>query len=128
MPNLSLVYELPILQGMPRTFNNRARGNTMEVGQKVGYKGEIGEITAWAGRRAMLDMGNEIVGWIHQDEFEILAEDEAPEATTIEEAIALLSKDDYSQSGKPKVRAIESILGYDITAAQRDEAWAAIDT
>ena len=33
---------------------------------------------------------------------------------------------DFTKSGKPRVRAIEKLLGYDITAAQRNAAWARI--
>jgi hypothetical protein len=30
----------------------------------------------------------------------------------------------FSKTGEPKVRSIEAILGYDITADERDAAWA----
>jgi hypothetical protein len=41
-------------------------------------------------------------------------------ALLIEEANPM----DFSRDGTPKVRSIERILGYDITAAERDSAWA----
>ncbi|WP_299081651.1 hypothetical protein [uncultured Paraglaciecola sp.] len=40
-------------------------------------------------------------------------------------AIHSLSPDDFSKStGKPNVKAIEEVLGYDIKAKERDAAWA----
>ena len=33
--------------------------------------------------------------------------------------------DHWTKSGKPEVRALEAALGYDISAAERDAAWAA---
>ena len=42
----------------------------------------------------------------------------------IKKAIKALDEADFGSNGKPKVKAIEGVLGYDITAKQRDEAWA----
>ena len=42
------------------------------------------------------------------------------------QAIYNLSPDDFSKStGKPNVKAIENVLGFDITAKQRNDAWSA---
>lgn len=45
------------------------------------------------------------------------------------EAIAAIPDDDpelWTKSGKPQVGAIAAVLGEAVTAAQRDEAWAAV--
>lgn len=48
----------------------------------------------------------------------------APTIEDIVEAIAALDPaKDYGKNGKPNVEAIEVVLGADITAAQRDQAW-----
>ena len=48
----------------------------------------------------------------------------APTIEDIVEAISGLDPDkDYGKNGKPNVEAIEALLGADITAAQRDQAW-----
>lgn len=44
----------------------------------------------------------------------------------IVQAIGLLNPDEdgqFTQGGKPEVKALEELLGQDISAAQRDEAW-----
>lgn len=47
-----------------------------------------------------------------------------PTIEDIVEAIAGLDPaKDYGKNGKPNVEAIEALLGADITAAQRDQAW-----
>jgi hypothetical protein len=47
-----------------------------------------------------------------------------PTIEDIVEAIAGLDPaKDYGKNGKPNVDAVEALLGADITAAQRDEAW-----
>ena len=57
-----------------------------------------------------------------------LALGEAPKSSNTLDAMALLIEEanpmDFSRDGTPKVRSIERILGYDITAAERDSAWA----
>ena len=99
----------------------------MEVGQKVVYEGKDGTISRWAGHLAMLEIDGKLTGWINEDEFDTMPVDESEkEPLSIGGAIAMLSESDYSQSGKPKVKAIEKILGYDITAAERDAAWSAM--
>ena len=48
---------------------------------------------------------------------------------TIIQAIGALDATDatlFTQDGKPKVVAVEAILGYDISEADRDAAWAII--
>ena len=48
----------------------------------------------------------------------------APTIEDIVEAIGGLDPaKDYGKNGKPNVEAIEALLGTDITAAQRDQAW-----
>lgn len=48
----------------------------------------------------------------------------APTIEDIVEAITGLDPaKDYGKNGKPNVEAIEALLGADITAAQRDQAW-----
>lgn len=48
----------------------------------------------------------------------------APTIEDIVEAIAGLDPaKDYGKNGKPNVEAIEALLGADISAAQRDQAW-----
>lgn len=48
----------------------------------------------------------------------------APTVEDIVEAIAGLDPaKDYGKNGKPNVEAIEALLGADVTAAQRDQAW-----
>lgn len=43
---------------------------------------------------------------------------------SIQAAISQLQESDFSKSsGKPSVKAIEKVLGYDITAKQRDTEW-----
>lgn len=52
--------------------------------------------------------------------------DEAVTIGDIVEAIDLLDPDTdghYTKGGKPEVAALENVLGQDITASQRDEAW-----
>lgn len=56
-----------------------------------------------------------------------------PEGEALMGAIAEVIKDldqdseeHFTKSGAPIVSAIEKVLGYDITAAERDAAWAAI--
>lgn len=50
--------------------------------------------------------------------------DAAPSIEDIVEAISGLDPTkDYGKNGKPNVEAIEALLGVDITAAQRDQAW-----
>ena len=39
------------------------------------------------------------------------------------DAIAQISPDDFGKDGKPNVKSIETFLGIDITAKQRDMAW-----
>lgn len=41
----------------------------------------------------------------------------------IVDAIGDLSPESFGKDGKPNVKAIESMLGHDITAADRDKAW-----
>lgn len=41
-------------------------------------------------------------------------------------AIKQLKPEDFTQAGPPKVEAIEKILGFDINAAERDEAWSLV--
>jgi hypothetical protein len=36
-------------------------------------------------------------------------------------------KKDYGKNGVPDVKAIEKVLGVDITAEQRDNAWAQLE-
>lgn len=46
---------------------------------------------------------------------------------TVEEAIERLDPDDptlWTSSGLPRVEALEELLGRDVSAAERDEAWA----
>ncbi len=43
----------------------------------------------------------------------------------IMDAIADLEPDSFGKDGKPAVKAIEAVLGQDITATDRDRAWAA---
>ena len=45
----------------------------------------------------------------------------------IDAARAAIDAGDITKDGKPEVRAIEEILGRDITAAERDEAWNKIE-
>lgn len=48
----------------------------------------------------------------------------APTIEDIVEAISGLDPaKDYGKNGKPNVEAIEALLGADITAQQRDQAW-----
>jgi hypothetical protein len=48
----------------------------------------------------------------------------APTIVDIVEAISGLDPaKDYGKNGKPNVEAIEALLGADITAQQRDQAW-----
>ena len=51
-----------------------------------------------------------------------------PQATPVLDAIRLLVEQgdttDFSRDALPKVRSIEKILGYDISAADRDAGWA----
>ena len=50
----------------------------------------------------------------------------APTIEDIVEAIAALDPaKDYGKNGKPNVDAIETVLGTNISAAQRDQAWEA---
>jgi len=53
----------------------------------------------------------------------------APEGNPTLDALGLVveegNPDDFGRDGTPKVKAIEKILGYDISAADRDVAWAA---
>ena len=47
----------------------------------------------------------------------------------IAEAIAGLDPDDgklFTKAGPPRVKVLEKLLGYDITEAERDAAWALI--
>jgi hypothetical protein len=51
---------------------------------------------------------------------------ELPLEDEIVQAIAMLdpdTEDDWTQAGKPDVRALETVIGKDITAQQRDKAW-----
>ncbi len=41
------------------------------------------------------------------------------------DAIADLEPDSFGKDGKPAVKAIEAVLGQDITATDRDRAWTA---
>ena len=51
------------------------------------------------------------------------------DAAVLEEAILLASatlpEGSFTKNGAPDVKALEAVLGYDITAAERDAAWAA---
>ena len=52
-----------------------------------------------------------------------------PKGDPIVAAIRSLDTDDrslWTRSGKPRVSAVEDVLGRDITAAERDKAWAAV--
>ena len=52
----------------------------------------------------------------------------APSQNDIIDAILQLDpKKDYGKNGVPDVKAIEKILGVDITAQQRDLAWAELE-
>lgn len=66
-------------------------------------------------------------GGVEDEADEIAAEIEAEtESDTLElivEAIAELGEDDYTTTGLPEVKSIERVLGVDITAAQRGQAW-----
>lgn len=51
-------------------------------------------------------------------------------ATAIKQAIELLdpkNPEHFTGSGVPQVKAIEQLLGYDISAADRDAAWAEVN-
>ncbi|MDE1465614.1 hypothetical protein [Spartinivicinus poritis] len=71
---------------------------------------------------------------IKHGEFEALAEQVEINNTTsdvmedIIEVIGMLdanhNEDDWAKDGKPKVEAIEGLLDKDISAAQRNQAWA----
>jgi len=54
-------------------------------------------------------------------------EETQPAATPIVDAIGLLVEEgnpkNFGRDGTPKVRAVETLLGYDISAADRDVAW-----
>ena len=48
----------------------------------------------------------------------------------IQDAIGRLDPADstkWTKGGKPDVKALEKLLGFDITAAERDSAWAAVE-
>ena len=53
------------------------------------------------------------------------ASDDAHLVEAILDAITDLPEDAYGKDGKPGGKAIETILGENITASQRDKAWAA---
>ena len=42
---------------------------------------------------------------------------------SIVDAIAELPRSDFAKDGKPNVKALQNILEFEVTAAQRDEAW-----
>ena len=50
-----------------------------------------------------------------------------PQTDPVLDAITLLVEEgntkDFGRDGTPKVRSVEKILGYDISAADRDAAW-----
>lgn len=50
-------------------------------------------------------------------------EDEKRNAEILEAARKALDAGKVTGSGKPEVKAVEEILGYDITAEERDRAW-----
>jgi len=56
------------------------------------------------------------------------AKPESAEALSaaIRDAIATLDEDAFTQSGKAKVEAIETVLGYPVSAAERDAAMDAV--
>jgi uncharacterized protein YifE (UPF0438 family) len=55
---------------------------------------------------------------------EAVAIDTAELIDAIVDAIADLDSESFGKDGKPNVKAIEAVLGRDITAADRDQAWA----
>ena len=53
---------------------------------------------------------------------------DAGQMDAVAAAIGELDPDDegsWTKSGKPEIKALEALLGADLTAAMRDEAWAA---
>ncbi len=56
---------------------------------------------------------------------EVEEEDSRGDAITdaINTLVGLADPADFGKDGTPKVRAVEKILGYDISAAERDAAW-----
>ena len=56
---------------------------------------------------------------------EVSGSDRAIEiVSAIEQLLDMGNTKHFSKTGEPKVRSIEAILGYDITADERDQAWA----
>ena len=43
------------------------------------------------------------------------------------EGLDLADKSTWTKGGKPEVKALEARLGFDISAAERDEAWTAVE-
>lgn len=62
------------------------------------------------------------LGFATQCPSDVMREDDLIEA--IVDAIADLPVDAFGKDGKPNVKAIESVLGQNISAADRDKAWA----
>ena len=65
---------------------------------------------------------------VHSRKAEFFKIDEADSLQAkIMAAIENLPEDGFGQDGKPKVKAIENLLGQDISAADRDAAWDAME-
>lgn len=68
---------------------------------------------------AVVDAGDQI------EVNEVSNEDRIMEVVSAcEVLVAEGNEANFSKNDEPKVRALENVLGYDITADQRDEAWA----
>ncbi len=93
---------------------------TLIAGNKEYAPGALVEITDDEAARLI---GRGFVSAIEQEK-PTPAKTAAPSIEDIVEAIAGLDPTkDYGKNGKPNVEAIEALLGVDITAAQRDQAW-----
>lgn len=79
------------------------------------------------------EVGEELIKTAKKQEFEAVGggkPDVAPATPEeiLEAAKAAIEAGDVTQSGKPTVEAIEEILGKDVTASERDEAWEKIES
>jgi len=76
--------------------------------------------------RSMISANQAIEG-LHDLDPEVSAEqqqqNDAERLELIVAAIGELGPDDFTQGGLPEVEALEGALGFDLSAAERDQAW-----
>ncbi|MGF7175850.1 hypothetical protein [Azospirillum doebereinerae] len=107
---------------------NKLRMNvTVKVSKTVTLRpGAIVEVESREDENAVALVARGFASWVGEGEA-----DTAPEVP-VDRILAAIGKLDpenpahFTKAGKPEVKALSDLLGVEITAKQRDDAWAAV--